>query len=366
MKFETKIVTLLMCVALSLLSSCNKKLPDTPVQEQQVPVGFRAMSQAVWVKSGETDPDKPKFSDIHDDFGVWGIARQEGIQSPYILWSSNGLTKVEELTTDPGVYAPVTAAYWIKDYKYNFLAIAPYTDLGTTPIFTAGNPDATPATSDIMTFTYDMSSKYAGIPANGSTPAVAPDYDFDLLGAAAETQKIQSGHTASQSLIFWHLFTKIAINVTFSGLGNDADGNPIIGSVTEMRLNGVDSEGTYTIAYDDTKTNDLAVSCISNSNKETTVTFSGATGTVHVLPQNITDFEMYIDFTIGDVTYTEFKLNLDIQTAANPNGTNPSEYKYNENYAWNITIGPKEDISFKVEVTPWVEEQVNDNDIEIL
>ena len=354
MKIEARTILLLMCAALAL-GSCNKKLPDTPVQEQQVAVGFRAMSQATWVKAGETDPDKPKFSDIHNDFGVWGIARQEGIQSPYVLWSANSLTKVVELPTDPGVYAPETAAYWIRDYKYNFLAVAPYTDLGTTPVFTAGNPNGTPATPDIMTFTYDMSSKYR-----------SGDYDFDLLGAAAETPKIGSGHADSQPLVFWHLFTKITINVTFSGLGNDADGNPITGSVTEMRLNGVDSEGTYTIAYDDTKTNDLAVSCISNSNKETTVTFSGATGTVHVLPQNITDFEMYIDFTIGDVTYTEFKLNLDIQTAANPNGTNPSEYKYNENYAWNITIGPKEDISFKVEVTPWVEEQVNDNDIEIL
>ena len=355
MKIEARIILILTCMALAL-SSCNKKLPDTPVQEQQVPVGFRAMSQATWVKAGETEPNTPKFSDIHDDFGVWGIARQDAIQSPYILWSANSLTKVEELTTDPGVYAPETAAYWIRDYKYNFLAVAPYTDLGTTPVFTAGNPNGTPATRDIMTFTYDMSSKYR-----------SGDYDFDLLGAAAETPKIGSGHADSQPLVFWHLFTKITINVTFSGLGNDADGNPITGIVTEMRLCNVNSEGTYTIAYDDTKDNDLAVSCTANSNTtQTTVSFAGATGTVHVLPQDITDFEMYIDFTIGDVAYTDFKLNLDIKTGTNPNGSNPSEYKYNENYAWNITIGPKEDISFKVEVAQGTEEKVNDNDIEII
>ena len=353
MKFETKIATLLMCTTLALLSSCNKKLPDTPVQEQQVPVGFRAMSQAAFVKS-----DPSPLSAYHANFGVWGIARHEGITSPYILWNANNLTEVVKSATDPNVYVPVTGAYWISGYEYSFLAVAPFNS-GASDI----NINTT--SGEVLTFNYNIANKYD---LRGTEGLQSKDHlEFDLMAAAAKTEKITAVKPTTQGLTFWHLFTRLAINVTFTGWGNDASGNPLTGTVTGMRLCNVDSEGTYTISYDESKDNNLSVNCVPNGNtQQKTISFNGGTATIHLLPQNIGDFEMYIDFIVGNVTYTDFKLNLNINSTANPNGTNSGEYKYNENYAWNITIGPKEDISFKVEVLPWTSEKVNDNDIEIL
>jgi hypothetical protein len=93
---------------------------------------------------------------------------------------------------------------------------------------------------------------------------------------------------------------------------------------------------------------------------------------IYVVPQNISDFDIYMDFEIGGVRYDDFKLNLDLKTASNPDGKNPVDYEYNGYYRWNIKIGPKADISFKVTVEKWDEETVSDgdddnnNDIEII
>ena len=130
MKTETRTAILLLCAALTL-GSCTKKTITPAEDPQPAEVGFTAASQAVWVKSGDDTTTQPKFSDIHDNFGVWGLARQEGSQSPYVLWGTNSLTLVEE-SSEPGIYTPQTAAYWIKDYNYNFLAVAPLTDAGLT------------------------------------------------------------------------------------------------------------------------------------------------------------------------------------------------------------------------------------------
>ena len=363
MKFETNIATLLMCTTLALLSSCNKKLPDTPVQEQQVPVGFRAMSQAVWVKSGETDPDKPKFSDIHDDFGVWGIARQEGIQSPYVLWSSNALTKVEELTTDPGVYAPVTAAYWIKDYKYNFLAVAPFEDAGltlngiTTKETQASTTPPVQNPVDFMTFTYDMSSKYtAGL------------YTFDLLGAAAETQKIESGHKDRQQLMFWHMFAQLSIKVVFEN---------VTGAVENVSIDGVDTEASFAIKHytgdtpnpGNTGTLSITMNDLETESVETSLQFStgspvDAEGrwTAHIVPQNITDLAINIKYNVtgtdGKVTYYDDSISL-----AN---SSPAFYNPNGRYNWTIKITPKGTIGLKVSISDWGVGDIGTGDFDIL
>lgn len=372
MKFETKIVTLLMCVALSLLSSCNKKLPDTPVQEQQVPVGFRAMSQAVWVKSDE----EPKTTFPYSDFGVWGIARQTGVQSPYTLWTNDQLTKVSApdgtQTSQPEgnvVFTPETAAYWIRDYDYTFLAVAPYNDAGfaLSGITTKeAQANATPAIQnplDYMTFTYDMSTKYNGIPANGSTPAVAPDYDFDLLGAVAKQLVETGGYSTSQPLMFWHLLSKICIKVNFVGAS---------GTVDQIRLSNVVTKGNYVISLDDEDDFDkpLSVTCTPSTAAADMISSSSPLildsdnqdlntttpqWTLHIIPQAVSGFDLYIDFTVGASTVTNFKVNL---SAA---GTAP--YTYNGSYNWILNITPN-GITFDVAIVPWVDDSTGDNDFD--
>ena len=356
MKFETKIATLLMCTTLALLSSCNKKLPDTPVQEQQVPVGFRAMSQAVWVKSGETDPDKPKFSDIHDDFGVWGIARQTGNSAPYILWETDALSQVVK-SDDSDVYVPTTAAYWLKGYVYDFIAVAPFTSSGITA--STVNTSSTP----VMTFTYDMGAKYA---LRGTENIQPKDhYLFDLLGAAVKTDEIGATKPSSQDLFFWHLMSKINIGAEFK----DGEDNATSGTLTSVRIENVGSKMQYTLYYatpSSDNLNGLEVDCTHlNPKNQTTLTFNESVAakdangkwSVHILPQVVTDFVISIDYTITEngesVTYNDVKYTM--------TNANPSQYVANGQYNWTFKIKPRQDISFKVEVAPWTSSDVGNS-----
>ena len=372
MNNETRIGKLIFSTALAAifcLCSCSLKQhtpePEPQPEPQPETVAFRATSQATWVKSTTTSST---LSDYHNDFGVWGIARKEGA-SDYILWSDDELTQVVKNTATgapANEYKPVSDAYWFSGYTYNFIAIAPYTNSGVVPTFTP----ATASTKDAMSFTYNLGNKYA---LKGTAGTQAKDhYEFDLMAAVAETPVEKSSAQGAQSLTFWHLFAQININVIFV---NASGATVNTGTVSEMRLLNVDSEANYLISF--TNTGGLAVSCQSNTTaeKQQNLTFPSSSGTVNVLPQNISDFELYIDFTIDEgtaeaprlVSYTDFKVNLNIQNATtNPNGTNPAVYNNNESYTWTIKIGPKEDISFKVNVAEWNEAKVGDNDIDII
>lgn len=348
MKLETKIAYLILCLALPLTTAC-KKTPIPAEDPQPAEIGFTAASQAVEMKSG-TKATTP-LSQFHQDFGVWGIARQ-AINSDYILWDDNDLTQVNK-QQGSDIYVPISPAYWFTGYVYDFIAVAPYTNSGisSTSVHSATNT---------LTFAYDLASKYA---LKGNTGTEATDhYQFDLMAAADHTNEIAQNKPSTQNLIFWHLFAKISINVRFV----DAAGTAVnTGSVSQIRLKNVDTDGTYAIAYDGEEATNLSVTFTNGANSNATLTFEGSTGCVHIVPQTVTGFEMYIDFTLNNVEYKDFKLNLNA-------AGNPAYYDYNQSYNWNITIGPKEDISFKVTVDPWTSSVISDgdsdsnNDIEII
>lgn len=339
MRLEIKTAILLMCAALAL-SSCNKK-PHTPAEDPQpAEVGFTASSQAVWVKADDT----PTTSFPYDNFGVWGIARQEGVPSPYVLWANDQLTTVNApegtitnhpTNPNPATFTPIQPAYWIKDYKYSFLAVAPFTDLGASPVCTAGNPNADTHTKNVMTFTFDMSGKYS-----------AGDYGFDLLGAAAESDVIPSRYNQPQKLMFWHLLSLININVSF---GTDLAGNQIIGEATGYRLENVVSSGTFEVRHK--SGNEILTECTPSTAAESKKTISFTVPAVHIIPQNVKTINLYLDFVINkgqsdQATYSDFKISMNVPA-------NDEDYKPNGRYNWNITIGTKNSITFDIDVTPW-------------
>lgn len=349
MKFEIKTVTILMYAALALaLGSCTKKTITPAEDPQPAEVGFTASSQAVWVK-GETDL---KTTFPYTNFGVWGIARHQHVESPYILWSTNQLTEVSapegtstNQETSNVVFTPATAAYWLGGYEYSFLAIAPYTDPGFSLV---GITQASGSnTSDSMSFTYDMSSKYE----NPNT------YTFDLLGGAAKTDgPVAGGRTSEQELTFWHLLSQIEIkNIGFA--------SGINGRVDKIVLRAFPS-AVYTISHDnssDNRTKPTGIACdeitVKNDGEpadKSEITFTNPNFSVfhpiiNIIPQAVANLELYIDFTITQDTitdeYKDFKINLNAQEL--------TEYVYNGKYNWNITIGTRNAITFDVSVTPW-------------
>jgi hypothetical protein len=353
MRFEIKTVTILMCAALALvLGSCTKETITPAEDPQPAEVGFTAASQAVWVK-GETDP---KTTFPYTNFGVWGIARHQHVASPYILWASNQLTEVSApegtLTnqeTSNVVFTPVTAAYWLRDYTYDFLAVAPYDAVGLSDVdFTLEGADDNTSGKDYMSFTYDMSNKYR-----------AGNYTFDLLGAADERTVNTGGYSAPQGLTFWHLFSQIEIeNIGFA--------SGIDGTVTKILFKAFPS-GEYEISYDnsgDNKTSTTGVGCKVITKKSdnsvadkseiifTNPNFNSSTSRpiINIIPQKVEYFELYIDFTINEgtssATYQGFKLDITHQQL--------SEYVYNGKYNWEITIGKKNAVSFNVvQINDW-------------
>ena len=328
MEKVTRIVILSLCAALTL-GSCTKK-HHQPAEPLKAPLEFTAVSQNSALKSGATKATTP-LSAFHGDFGAWGIARQEGNATPYILWESNAMSQVVKSTDN--TYVPVADAYWLTGFAYNFIAVAPYTG-GVSGLDVAHTVD-TQTGKDAITFTFDQGKKYSeGI------------FDFDLMGAAAATDAITT-KPLTQPLTFWHLFSKIRINVSFV----DANGTAVsTGTVSQMRLCNVKSKADYTLTFGGA--NNLSVACGSHTDDKT-ISLSGSSATVHILPQSITGFELYLDFTLDGAAFNDFKVNL------NATG-HPTTYNWNEAYNWNIIIGPKADISFSFTVLPWVGDPVGD------
>ena len=327
MNLEIRIVTILMCAALTL-GSCTKKTITPDEDPQPVEVGFTAASQAVWVKSGET---KSASDFPHSSFGVWGIARQGSLV--YNLWGNDALMDVNE-NTEKDCYEPAEAAYWIKGYTYNFLAVAPFfeddEEFSLTPI-----SPSTSSGDDVMTFTYDMSSNYT-----------TGNYTFDLLGAAAQHTVETGGYSTAQQLMFWHLLSQININVSF---GTDLAGSQIIGEVTGYRLENVVSSGTFEVRHK--SGNEILTECTPSTAAESKKTISFTVPTVHIIPQNVKTMNLYLDFVINkgqsdQATYSDFKISLNVPA-------NDEDYTPNGRYKWNITIGTKNSITFDIDVTPW-------------
>lgn len=320
MKNATKIVIMTMCAALALSSCCRNRY--TPEEEDKfVPLGFTAVSQAM-VKAGTA-------SFPYDDFGVWGIARRSGVENPYILWSPNSMLSVTKDENDQ--YIPSSAAYWAVGYTYDFIAVAPWAKAQNTTSVVTGNAPGT----DQLTFTCDIADQIN-----------AGNYKFDLLGAAVE-REVTSRPEEPQELTFWHLCTKVCISAQFV----DCEG----GSVSKIVLKNVDSRASYTLSVAD---GDIDVACTSNGEDgEKTLTINAATAELYLLPQDISDIEMYLDFTVSvkpdegseavTVSTTNFMVNL--------TSNQGKVYGYNEWYNWKLTISPKFVYFAEPTVHPWVD-----------
>ena len=315
--------TLLLALLLLLaLTSCQKRPQPTTPDDQKTLIGFSPVSQSAAVKSEPLS----SFGTAYQKFGVWGIARSTG-QQDYILWEDDDLSPVSYDAT-PQLYVPDESAYWLSGYTYNFIALAPYeyrgTDLNISSV------------SNSLSFKYSLS-----------------DHEFDLMAAVAKAKVDKSStHASTQDLIFWHLFSQITVNVSF---GKDAQNNQIEGSVSQIKLTDIDTDGVFTISYDNAETNPtppLKVACDITADGLTsgTVIFHDESGTFNIIPQAVSGFDLRINFKIdeGDgrlVSYEDFKIDLSALDSA--------VYKSNERYNWNIKIGPKAAISFKVEVEDW-------------
>ena len=208
----------------------------------------------------------------------------------------------------------------------------------------------------------------------------ASDFDFDLMGAVGEKTVEEAKKAGNQDLIFCHLLAKIRIKVSFANLPTGSTG-----SVTGLRLHKVATERTYSITdvisevntapenafkvtYDTTTDGQQPMTITLDSNDMLTVNDSEEGNyqykILHIIPQSIEDFEMDLDFTIGNVQTSNFKLNLDAAKYQTIDGSKtPVVYLHNQWYNWNITITPK-GIAFDVTVTPWTDATGNNSDFE--
>ena len=342
MKHIVKIAFLMLGVVM-ILTSCDRNRHTPDPGAQGVPISFSALSQESPVKADD-------LSDYHEDFGVWGIARyKDDTQPDYTPWLVNKQNQMCKVSSQ-GV--PETGAFWFSGYKYNFIALAPYATGATDLAFTEESANV----NDAMSFAFSMADKYA-----------ASDFDFDLMGAVGEKTVAEAKNAGNQDLIFWHLLAKLRISVTFAGLPSGT-----IGSVTGLRLHNVATERSYAI----TDVNEaFSVTYVTTTDGQTPVTITLDHNVVieendmlpgkdkqnrdcqykelHIIPQSIEDFELDLDFAIGDAQTNNFKLNLESAKYTTSGGTKvPVVYFHNQWYNWNITITPK-GVAFVVTVTPW-------------
>jgi hypothetical protein len=353
MKHIVKIAFLSLIAGLTL-TSCerNRHTPDPGTEG--VPIIFSTLSHDAPVKADDA------LSEYHEDFGVWGIARYKDETKPdYIPWLVNKENQMCKVTSQ-GV--PETGGYWFSGYTYNFIALAPY-DLGTSATLTFTEETAT--SNDALTLAFSMADKYA-----------ASDFAYDLMGAVGEKTVAEAKKAGSQSLVFWHLLAKLRINVIFSGVTN--------ASVTGLRLHNVATERSYSIT-DINGVFDVNYVTTTDGQTPVTLTLDNTDEStendmlvgkdkqnrdcqykeLHIIPQSIGDFELDLDFKIGDDVQTNgYKLNLDAAKYTTTDGVKtPVVYLHNQWYNWNITITPK-GIGFDVTVTPWEDATDDEFDFE--
>ena len=346
-------IAFLMLGAVMILTSCDRNRHTPDPGAQGVPISFSALSQEAPVKAGE--------STLNVDFGVWGIARYKDKTKPeYIPWLVNNEGKMAKVSSQ-GV--PETGGYWFSGYTYNFIALAPY-DLGTSTLtFT----EETPGSNDALTLEFSMADKYE-----------ASQFDYDLMGAVGEQTVADAKNAVIQKLIFSHLLAKIRINVRFAELANGTTA-----SVTGLRLHEVATERTYTITdVNKAFSVEYATNTTGQTPKTMTITLDNTDADnklndmiigkdsqnrdcqykiVHIIPQSIGDFELDLDFKIGDVQTNNYKLNL--KAAKYDKDGNAVKYFHNQWYNWNITITPK-GIAFDVTVALWKDAEGDEFDFE--
>ena len=341
-----KIRTVSICALFALATGCNKVHIDNNGNDRKLLL-FSAESDENLTQNST----KATSSALpHNDFGVWGIARRDdGIeQDPYILWRENSLIQVNKKVNNNSsvIYEPSSAAYWFSNHTYHFIAVAPF-DIDATDVNVITKEENSSSGADALEFKYSIAGKYT-----------ANDYDFDLMGAVAMSEvDVAATHRSSQEIVFKHLFSQINMNVYFKEGDRTIDG-----SVQKIRIRNVSTQGEYNITFDND--NSLIVTCTDTDQavnpeivfaSETALTFPQ---TLHILPQDVSEFELYLDFKIGSgaeaLTMNDFKVNL--STANNT----PSFYDYNQSRNWNITISPKASISFTIDVAPWVKSNVGD------
>lgn len=328
MKHMTHIATLALSVLLAL-TACERNR-HTP-EEDKVPLSFSALSQNTPTKADGTTTPFP-----HADFGVWGYATKTG-QVDYLLWNETAMSPVDNIN---GNYHPASAAYWFSGYDYNFIAIAPYTD-GAENL-----SDFSVATSrEALSFTFDMGYSNAN-------PGV------NLMGAIAKTHVDRAADKkgTSQQLNFQHLTSRIDIKVKFNwAVEGGAVTLPQEPNVTGMRLKKVEGHAAYTITYiSDTyiSEGEIGINCNIGNNSDATIPLTLTiddgwwTETAYILPQSVSGFELFMDFTIGDVEYVDFPITLKFPA-------NDTYYGINKWHTWNITLTPSLFVMFEPSVTDW-------------
>ena len=339
MKQMIKIAFLPLCAVL-LLAACDRNRHTPDPDTQKVPLSFSASSHNIPVKAEE-----PAVVPLeHNSFGVWGIARKTGNTQPYILWETAAMSPVNKSSSGSGYY-PRGEAYWISGYKYKFIAIAPWEEWQgvESSISVTSTSD-----SEKVQFDYDMAAKYGD---NDQR-----DLDFDLMATVGHNEVVgpAASHRSVQDLNFHHLLTRICITVNFEGT---------TGTVNEMRLLNVDTKARFDISFNASNAINIGYTPVSNTSPALTADKinlvikpgdqeEDSKWPVHILPQKITDFELYLDFTIGGVKTENFKINL--EAAKYDKEGKAVEYLRNQWYNWNITINPR-GISFDVSVEPWAE-----------
>lgn len=335
-------MTVSICALFALATGCNKVHIDNNGNDRKLLLFSAESEENLTQNSTKATSALP-----YEDFGVWGIARRDdGIeQDPYILWSENSLIQVNKVNKNSSeIYEPSSAAYWFSNHTYHFIAVAPF-DIEATDVNVITKEENSSSGADALEFKYSIAGKYT-----------AKVYNFDLMGAVAMSEVDVAATRSSQDIVFKHLFSQINMNVYFK----DEDGNRTDGSVQKIHIRNVSTQGEYNITFDND--NSLIVTCTDTDQavnpeivfaSETALTFPQ---TLHILPQDVSEFELYLDFKIGSgaeaLTMNDFKVNL--STANNT----PSFYDYNQSRNWNITISPKASISFTIDVAKWVDSNV--------
>lgn len=230
----------LAAMAMIMASCSNEVLIDNESGQTDVAIGFSTFSDLA-TKGDNTV--KTNLEYYHGTFSVYGSKKSTVDQAISHIFAADKITYSDGATTpNDWTYSPYR--YWDKQANYNFIAVAPSSEIVEYSIATG--KEVGDAANDFVTVSGGYTLKGQNLQATATAgekvkgfTGIAPSTDTDIMVSVNNAQ-VGASHDSEVKLLFHHILAKLNVTVAKDAVLNNA-----VVTVDSIKISGLDNKGTY-------------------------------------------------------------------------------------------------------------------------
>lgn len=229
----------LAAMAMIMASCSNEVLIDNEDGQTDVAIGFSTFSDL----TTKADPSKTDLEYYHGTFAVYGTKKSTVDNAISKVFDATTITyKAGATTPNDWTYSPYR--YWDKQANYNFIAVAPSSDIVEYSIATG--KEVGDAANDFVTVEGGYTLKGQNLQATATAAeivkgftGIAPSTDTDIMVSVKNAQ-VGASHDAVVNLLFHHILAKLNVTVAKAEVLDKAEVK-----VDSIVISGLDNKGIY-------------------------------------------------------------------------------------------------------------------------